>query len=495
MEKDHVLRTFFTSEKKARLIHGAPHGTKHRQRIHKEAKIRIQVPQSKETIEGPISQQTKSGSVKGPRGGDDPVVFVTYTPQERPKDTSIVSYYPPDPSGDDSEPGVILQTGNDYIRYSNDNVLTFEMLANTDVIDGSFAGGEHGDQVMLFVPAIRCFVWYLQYYADPTSKDGAFRIAFAKLSDLAGKVKDVWSVYDFHSSDFGLPGIDFDYPDIAATDSFLYASTGAVGKGRIFVRFPLKDFAAGSVKGEYTPPLSIDSKNVDTDSLRYAHFCQGAGDRGIWAGHVDNSKLRIYEWPDSGSLSTHDVSTVTWPNPNPTDYSSVCKNAVDWLKEGGDAEVSALVRRSDELWLAWAASRGAATPTSFKYPQPHVRVATVRMSDWTETAEMQVWNPDYAFAYPDLNVNHRGDVAIAVAFGGPNNFADAAFGILGDYVVWYQNASDTALPRWGDYVTVRPCRRNANWFAGFGYYTLNDASIGAYQEPYCVMFARKSDTP
>jgi hypothetical protein len=109
---------------------------------------------------------------------------------------------------------------------------------------------------------------------------------------------------------------------------------------------------------------------------------------------------------------------------------------------------------------------------------------------------MQIWNPDYAFAFPDLNVNGADDVAVAAAFGGPSNFADAAFGIIGDYVVWYQNASDAALARWGDYVTVRQSKRRGSWFAGFGYCTLKDSKvgIGVYQEPYYVEFARKSQT-
>jgi hypothetical protein len=35
-------------------------------------------------------------------------------------------------------------------------------------------------------------------------------------------------------------------------------------------------------------------------------------------------------------------------------------------------------------------------------------------------SKLQVWNPDYAFAYPSLAVNARGDVAIVLAWGGKN---------------------------------------------------------------------------
>jgi hypothetical protein len=459
-------------------------------------RIPIRVPLSKREVEGQLSPGTPARRNKAPDGGEDPVVFETYTPQDRPKDTSIVDHFPPDPSGDDTEQGVVLYTGNEYICYSNDKGKTFEMLANTAVIDNSFAGGEHGDQVMLFIPGFQCFVWYLQYDPDPITKDGAFRIAVAKVEDLKSAVKGVWHVYDWVSSDFKLPGVNFDYPDMATTDNFLYVTTGTDDQGRIVMRFPLGDLAAARpVSARYTGLLSIDPKDKAHDSLRYAHLCQRAANRGFWAGHVDNSTLRIYEWPDDSNMfTTHDVTTVTWPNTN--NYSSNCPDGTDWLSKGGDAEISGFVRRDNELWLAWTASRGAATSSSFNYPNPQVRVATVRMSDWTETAEMQIWNPDYAFAYPDLNVNDDGDVGVGVAFGGPSNFADAAFGIIGDFVVWYQNGSDAALTRWGDYVTVRHSERRGSWFAGYGYFTLKDSTtgLGVYQKPYYVIFTRKSET-
>jgi hypothetical protein len=36
-------------------------------------------------------------------------------------------------------------------------------------------------------------------------------------------------------------------------------------------------------------------------------------------------------------------------------------------------------------------------------------------------SKLQVWNPDYAFAYPSLAVNARGDVGIVLAWGGKND--------------------------------------------------------------------------
>lgn len=484
-----------TSIKKAKRAKGGKivsHGKKPRRA---EEKIRVRVPTVPLRHRGEFSPGTSARHHKGPDRGDDPVVFVTYTPQDRPKDPSIVSYVPADPCGDDSEPGVILQTGNDYVRYSNDRGKTFQILANTAVINNNFAGGQNGDQIMLFVPGIQCFVWYMQYNANPTTSDGAFRLSFAKLSDLQTKIKGVWNTYDWLSSDFGLPGTDFDYPDIAATDEFLYVTTGTDSQGRLLMRFKLSDFVAGSVGAEFLGLLSITTAaDKSTDTLRYAHLCQQASDRAMLAGHVDNSTLRVFDWPDSGNLTTHDVSTVTWPNTG--DYGSKCPDGTDWLTNGGDSEISGFVRHGDNLTLAWCASRGSAGGGAFNFPNPHCRVATMRMSDWTETSETQIWNPDYAFAFPDVSVNGQGEVGVAVAWGGPSNYADAAFGIMGDFVVWYQDGSDAALSRWGDYVTVRQSKWRGNAFAGFGYFTKKDSKVGlgVYQEPYYLQFARKSQT-
>ncbi len=81
---------------------------------------------------------------------------------------------------------------------------------------------------------------------------------------------------------------------------------------------------------------------------------------------------------------------------------------------------------------------------------PHVRVAAVEVRTWTTVSELQVWNPKYAFAYPFLDVNAKDEVGIITGWGGAQDNANTAEGILGDFVVWYHNGSE---------VTPRPIRR------------------------------------
>ena len=50
------------------------------------------------------------------------------------------------------------------------------------------------------------------------------------------------------------------------------------------------------------------------------------------------------------------------------------------------------------------------------------------------------------------------------------------------------------VPRPGDFVTVTQSKWHGNSFAGFGYFSKKDSKVGlkVYQEPYHVLFARKS---
>jgi len=139
-----------------------------------------------------------------------------------------------------------------------------------------------------------------------------------------------------------------------------------------------------------------------------------------------------------------------------------------------DVAITGGTRNGNRLWLAWTASAGNDGHGSFTFPNTHIRVAEIDLASQHTVSEIQIWNPAYAFVYPALARNACGEIGIALGWGGTHNDADAAVGILGDYVVWYRNGSDITTLRGGDYVTVRLAQRNEGLFAGFGYYTLKD---------------------
>ena len=75
-----------------------------------------------------------------------------------------------------------------------------------------------------------------------------------------------------------------------------------------------------------------------------------------------------------------------------------------------------------------------------------------------------------------------------------SDFPNACFGILGDFVIYYRDTSDTTavgdgVARWRDYVTVRPSLIGGGKFAAFGYFT-KKTSGGSFQTPYYLQYGR-----
>jgi hypothetical protein len=141
-----------------------------------------------------------------------------------------------------------------------------------------------------------------------------------------------------------------------------------------------------------------------------------------------------------------------------------------------------------EVWFAWTAARGDG------FANPHIEVVQIDTSNWHVTNQWQIWNPDFAFAYPSLATNSNQEVGISLGWGGNKNFANHAVGILGDFVVWYAELSDAAINRWGDYVTVRQASPSTCLYAADGYAVLNNTppATGTSFNPRYILFGRES---
>ena len=175
----------------------------------------------------------------------------------------------------------------------------------------------------------------------------------------------------------------------------------------------------------------------------------------------------MYRW--------RDVSINSWCN---GDRSSKDPNGTDWLNFGfpGNAVIGSTLRQlrsGDELWLAWGAGHAMAAGTSGRcgFPQSQIQIEVLRASDYHPLAQMQVWNPTIAFAYPSLASDPNGDVAMSIGYGGGGNYADHAVGFWGDFVVDSTTAGDDSINRFGDYVEVRRSWPQTNSFSAAGYST------------------------
>ena len=376
----------------------------------------------------------------------------------------------------------MLYTGNTYLMASTDGGATFSEHDTSTFLP--VAQGRPVDQVMIYVPHRRLFAWMMQHGTAAGSGDGTFRLAVATASDLVRDVERAWTVYDFSSSDLGLPGVATDRQDLAFSEARLYMTTNLSGKGRVVMTLALEDLAQKrAVSWAYTNPLD--------GIFQFSDLSQQNASGVHSVAIVDSSTLRVMALDDgSGTYGFHDVGVAQFPRA--TDLVSKDPDGVDWLTRGV-ANVSASVVQGGDLWVAWDAAASAAGDRPF-FPNAHVRLARIDRGTWKAVEEHQVWNPDYAFAYGCLAVGPKGDLGYGVAVGGSSDYPNSCFGILGDFVVYFRDSSSAtpgagSEPRFGDYLTVRPSVGDSRRFAAFGYYVKKSGG-GASQRPFYLMYGR-----
>ena len=163
------------------------------------------------------------------------------------------------------------------------------------------------------------------------------------------------------------------------------------------------------------------------------------------------------------------------------DIISAAPDSSDWLS--ASHQIIGATRINNQVWFAWTAESGDGGAGGFKFPHPHVQIAKFDLSqDYKLIEQTQIWNADHAYSYPSLTTNSDNEVGISLAWGGGSKFYGShAVGILGDFVVWYGEASDrtstqAAPSRFGDYLHVRLALPDARYFSAFGYAVLKDAS-------------------
>lgn len=442
-------------------VHGAPFPKARRRTLgqKKRRRPRMVVRTADEPL--PLRELPPAAKVARTRGaGEDRIEFPAYE-----NSTGVVRTLGNaalDMSGADSERDVVMMSFNWSCDVSSDGGATWRRLDPSTVFPNTLGGGFWCDQVVIYVPSVDLFVWFLQYYAD-ASGQGAFRIAVATSGSVAAD-PTAWTYWDFVAGDFGKPKSDMDYPDLAYSDTMLYASTDVMGSGRVVLRMPLTELRAGGT-------VHFDYTNPDDGSLSWGcHLVQQTGDRGMWAGHEDSSTVRLFSWSDgSGTYSWESVSVAAWPNGT---LSSVGPDGNDWLTKlrdfPGNAVTGGVQLANGQVALAWTASSGQAKGQGKDFKQAHVRYVEIDPSSRTTTREIPIWNDDYAFAYPSL-ARIGDDVGIMLGWGGPNDHSNCAMGFMGDFVVWFIDASTRTVTRFGDYLTARPSQRGGGCSA-FGYW-------------------------
>jgi len=396
---------------------------------------------------------------------------------------------------------VVLMSGNWYLDYSTDSGATFTTLDPTTVFPNNLAGGFCCDQVLQHAPQIDRFLWLLQYSSGAGGAN-AYRLAMASPQDVITSNCTAWTFWDLTSASFGLGTDWMDYPSLSLGDGELYLSfdvldttaDSVADNGLVVVRFSLAEIAAaGTINFRFTTA-------ADSAVAWGSGVSQDTRDEVFWAGHVNNSTLRVFNWrKDSTSYSWRDIAVRNWPNGT---LSALGPNGNNWFGWGFPTfAVIGITRRLNELWLAWTASSGDGGSGGFSFPHPHVQVVKINLANWTVFEQMQVWNPELAFGYPSFATNSDNEVGIALGWGGRDGSAgspqaNSAVGFMGDFVVWFRDASTWTHTRWGDYVTIRRASPETQMFAGFGFVTVDTTTGAGHRfDPYYVLFGRDRQQP
>lgn len=431
--------------------------------------------------------------------GDLPnITFNTNTP------IGISSSTVNEPSGASATGGIVFETANWYAAFSTNAGATFTQLDPTTIFDNSADGGYCCDQIVQYVPSIDRFVWILQYNQAhlPTDKPGSstgpnrYRIAAASPATVKSTGGTSWTYWDITSGQIAgtAAGTWVDYPDAVVGDNYLYLSTDQVGGGRIVVRLPLSQIQSGST-------INFNYTQASDGGLAYGgHLSQNTGDEVFWAGHYNSSTIRVFNWPESStSYSWRDVSIGSWPQTNSSNLmTSSTPDGQDWLNKLSGFPGNAVLglarvnvqgdrRNLNQVILAWTGAKGGG------FSQPQVQwIALDRNNNFSLVSQQQVWNPDYAFAYPAFAVNSNGALGMSLEFGGGGNYENHVAGFWGDYVVYITTHSDTGTSRFGDYVTIRRNTADPAHFDAFGY-GLNKATppaSGVVVDTHYVVFSR-----
>jgi hypothetical protein len=353
----------------------------------------------------------------------------------------------------------LLVTANWFAALSSDQGSSFRYINPFTTFPNDAAGrGFCCDQVVLYDPGHDLVMWYLQYENDDTGNTG--RLAVATGDD---RKRQRWHYFNFTPTQLGAQFSEkwFDYPDLTLSKNYLYLTTNVFGTkpadtwmGSVAIRLPLSELGQSN---------SFTYRYFYTNDVLSLRPTQGATDTMYFGSLQSEASIRVYAWPESET----NVNGKGIPVSRFSDGEriSLDPNKVNWLEKinpGGQFQgrITAAWVADDRIGFAWTAAQDV------QYPNPHVRAALLDRATMRLLAEPVLWNDRYAFGYPAIAPNRKGQLGVSVAVGGEDLYPSQAVGRLfpainetGGYwelIATARGLNSPASPRWGDYFTVRP---------------------------------------
>jgi hypothetical protein len=341
----------------------------------------------------------------------------------------------------------ILVTGNWYASRSSDGgnnwnpVDPFNFFPSAD--DGFCC-----DQTLHNDPARDLTFWLLQY----GQKDGrnTLRVAVNNTTTLDDTG---WYWWDLVPDQIDAQWQDqwFDYNHAALSDNFLYVVSNVFSTpGDQFIRsvvfrFPLDDLTSS----DGNP--GVEFFETDEFSVRCS---QGATDVMYFACHIDGGQIRLFEWPESDQTASFvDITVGPWVGGG-GGYSAPGPDGNNWLRRA-DPRITGGWVSDNIIGFMWSANRSSSRPF------PYVRVVRIDANTKQIVDEPDIWNPSFAYAYPEACPNSNGEVGITLFRGGsnihPGHVVGMWDGAAGSWTL-QGNIDGTNGPadrKWGDYITCR----------------------------------------
>lgn len=369
----------------------------------------------------------------------------------------------------------ILVTGNWFASWSPDAGSTWQHL-DPFTLFPSTGAGFCCDQMVLYVPKVRLWIWLLQY-SENTNGENIVRLAVSRTGGLGP-----WQWWDLSPTDLSSAwsGQWFDYPDIEVSDDHLWISLNLFAGNQwtraVVVRYPLRQLSRAQ---------PVDRRHWSSTTVGSLRFTAGAESAMWFAGTIAHlGVLRLFRWDDAeDDVTSWDVQVSDWNN---RDYSSACPDGTNWLDRLDD-RVTGAWRAASRLGFLWSAGKSAGRP------HPFIRGVVIDEESLELVHEPDLWSDQGAWAYPASAPHRRGGVGLAAFFGGPTTFPTFTVGAWDEPGAQWRTrsvATSTHSPpdqAWGDYITVRRhIRRSTSWLAaGF---SLQGGSSRRHIEPEVVTF-------
>jgi len=382
----------------------------------------------------------------------------------------------------------VFYTSNWFAARSADGGQTFTYI-NPYTIFPSINGGFCCDQVTAYAPNQNMAIWGLQYSKDATG--GTLRIA--RTIGAEGIGSNTWVYYNFNPQMFGFAATTWmDFPNLTVGANYLYAASNVYTQADVFAgnvvwRMPLVSLAAGG---------AIPFSYLQRTDIRTIRLADGSTTTMYWAAFLNTTTMRIHRWDDSsGTIFWDDVALNAFTYLTRGTGISMTADGKNWADRGDGRPLGAYVANGI-IGVLWMACQDAT------FPQPYTIHARFNQGTRALITQQQIWNPTFAWLYPNVSVNAASNLGGVIAYGGGTGaavpaFPHAAFWVIDDInpglpmgASWagiMGNAGPVGNV-WGDYLSVRRHSLYPNtWVAAI--YALN----GSMSVPRYLWFGRQRD--